>query len=239
MVILYYTDGSNKSTPLSAVALSYVSAVTTNNKWQIWTASTPAYVDGITELLNITYRAVNINKVYSQRLNIPVIATGEVAPTPQVAPVPYATPNGFSDDITSWLAIGDTSQLAICKSRMFDNINSVGASNGTVVASTSTASPDYHYNWIRDAALTMDVVVDLYTAATLPSATSFYEEILFQYSQARAEQQQLGSLGEPKFWLNNTLFTGPWGRPQVQSTLINISLTSLTVCRTMAQQKQQ
>lgn len=197
--------------------MDYVSAVTSNDKWQVWTARAPVYIDGITELLNITYQAVNINKVYSQTLNIPVIATGEAAPAPLAAPVPYATPNGISDDITSWLSVGAVSQIATCKVRMFNNINSVGAADGTVVASTSTANPDYHYNWVRDAALTMDVVVDLYTAATLPSAESYYEEILFQYSQARADQQQIGGLGEPKFWLNNTLFTGPWGRPQVCS----------------------
>ncbi|KAE9991814.1 hypothetical protein EG327_010916 [Venturia inaequalis] len=214
IVIVSYSDRSNKSTPVNSIALDYVSAVTGNERWQIWSAKTPIYIDGITELLKITYKAVNVNKVYTQILNIPVIASGGPAPAPLAAPVPYATPSGFSDDITSWLAVGALSQIATCKTRMFDNINSVGAANGTVVASTSTANPDYHYNWVRDAALTMDVVVDLYQAATVPSAISYYEKILFQYSQARAGQQQVGGLGEPKFYLNNTLFTGPWGRPQ-------------------------
>lgn len=45
-----------------------------------------------------------------------------------------------------------------------------------------------------------------------------YERILFNYAGARATEQidpglQTG-LGEPKFYLNNTIFTGPWGRPQ-------------------------
>ncbi|QDS68606.1 hypothetical protein FKW77_001152 [Venturia effusa] len=213
-VAIFYTDGSNKSTPLSVIALAYVSAVTGNDKWQLWSAKTPVYIDGITELLNITYKAININKVYTQTLDIPVVATGNAAPAPPAAPVPYATPNGLADDITAWLAVGATSQIATCKTKMFDNINSKGAANGTVVAATSTANPDYHYNWVRDAALTMDVVGSLYDAATSPSAASYYEGILFQYAKARADQQQVGGLGEPKFYLNNTLFTGPWGRPQ-------------------------
>jgi glucoamylase len=71
---------------------------------------------------------------------------------------------------------------------------------------------------VRDAALTMDVVVKLYSAASDSSAKSAYEEILFQYAQTRANEQndpdlQTG-LGEPKFELNNSVFTGPWGRPQ-------------------------
>lgn len=221
--------------------MSYEKAVVDVSKgqWQTWTSKTPVYLDGIKELLNITYKAININKVYTQRLNLPVIASGAAAPAPLAAPVPYATPNGFSDDITTWLALGDSSQIAICKSRMFDNINSVGAANGTVVASTSRANPDYHYNWVRDAALTMDVVVDLYNAATLPSAIGFFEKTLFQYSQARAEQQQLGGLGEPKFWLNNTLFTGPWGRPQVPFVIQNECDGALLIRNRMTDQQKQ
>jgi glucoamylase len=64
----------------------------------------------------------------------------------------------------------------------------------------------------------MDVVVKLYAAASDPVAKDGYEQILFQYAQARANEQndpdlQTG-LGEPKFELNNSVFSGPWGRPQ-------------------------
>ncbi len=108
--------------------------------------------------------------------------------------------------------------------------------------------PDYEYNWVRDESLTMNVVETLYAAATNKKAKAQYEKILFQYATARATEQtdpnlQTG-LGEPKFYLNNTvrtprtttmprvsrhsscfsdarsvtdlhqIFTGPWGRPQ-------------------------
>ncbi|KIW07088.1 uncharacterized protein PV09_01972 [Verruconis gallopava] len=133
-------------------------------------------------------------------------------------PSPYAQPSGLTEDITQWLAVSAGSQIATCKTRMMANINPVGGANGTVVASTSTENPNYHYNWVRDAALTMDVVVKLYSAASDANARSGYEQILFQYAQARADEQndpdlQTG-LGEPKFELNNSVFTGPWGRPQ-------------------------
>jgi glucoamylase len=105
---------------------------------------------------------------------------------------------------------------------MFANINVPGAANGTVIASQSREDPNYAYNWVRDAALTMDTVSEFYAAATTPSAKAYYETILFQYAQARAGEQTdpdlMTGLGEPKFNLNNTLFTGPWGRPQVSST---------------------
>lgn len=37
-----------------------------------------------------------------------------------------------------------------------------GAPAGTVVASPSTEAPDYYYSWLRDGALTMAVVIDLF-----------------------------------------------------------------------------
>ncbi len=101
---------------------------------------------------------------------------------------------------------------------MFNNIEIPGAAPGTVIAAQSYVNPDYAYNWVRDSSLTMDAVGYLYAAATSKVAKSAYESILFRYAQARATEQndpglQTG-LGEPKFFLNNSIYTGPWGRPQ-------------------------
>jgi len=127
---------------------------------------------------------------------------------------------------------------------MFLNINPdvAGAVEGVVVAARSgptypQTDPDYEYNWVRDASLTMDVVQTLYAAATKSKAKTQYENILFEYATARATEQNdpnlMTGLGEPKvrvpqdpkelvvrlliltqFYLNNTIFSGPWGRPQ-------------------------
>ncbi|KAK6428167.1 hypothetical protein LTR95_015689 [Oleoguttula sp. CCFEE 5521] len=107
---------------------------------------------------------------------------------------------------------------------MFLNIQPAipGAVNGVVVAARSGPSydqkdPDYEYDWVRDSSLTMEVVNTLYAAAS-KKQKSAYESILFNYAAARAfEQTEPGlqtGLGEPKFYLNNTIFLGPWGRPQ-------------------------
>jgi glucoamylase len=226
VVTLYYTDSFNTSRPWTAVDLNYQSSVDgTNGAWENWATDTAVYIDGITELLNITYLATDINANYAEQLNIAVTASGAAIPT-LASPVPYAAPNGFSDDITSYLSVTNDSQAGISKFRMFVNINVPGAANGTVIASQSRSDPDYAYNWVRDAALTMDTVFELYAAASVPSARSYYETILFQYAQARAGEQNdpglMTSLGEPKFNLNNSLFTGPWGRPQVTSHRANV-----------------
>ena len=59
--------------------------------------------------------------------------------------------------------------------------------------------------------MTMDVVQTLYNAATKAKVKTNYQNVLFQYAAARATEQndpglQTG-LGEPKFYLNNTVRT--------------------------------
>ena len=64
----------------------------------------------------------------------------------------------------------------------------------------------------------MDVVASLYAASPAGPLKDGYSSLLFRYAVARAQEQndpdlQTG-LGEPKFNLDNSIFTGPWGRPQ-------------------------
>ncbi|KAK6434864.1 hypothetical protein LTR95_008952 [Oleoguttula sp. CCFEE 5521] len=223
VVSLYYTNAQNQSTPLSVISLGYQNSIA-NTNYETWGANTPVYIDGVTELLNLTYQAVDIGQTYTQILDLAVTASGPPAPTLPSPPKPYATPNDFQNTITKWLAVEDGSESEIAFTRMFLNIQPAipGAVNGTVVAARSGPSydqkePDYEYDWVRDSSLTMEVVNTLYAAA--PKKTSaVYEQILFNYAAARAMEQtdpglQTG-LGEPKFYLNNTIFTGPWGRPQ-------------------------
>jgi glucoamylase len=133
-------------------------------------------------------------------------------------PIPYATPTGFSDDITAYFSPSNVSRVYTAKTLMFANINVPGSANGTVIAAQSYSNPNYAYHWVRDASLTMDVVQSLYAAATSQTAKDHYSQILFAYAGARSTEQtdpglQTG-LGEPKFNLDNSVFTGPWGRPQ-------------------------
>lgn len=207
-VSLYYTNAQDVSTPLSVVQFGYSSSIG-NGSWELWTTSTPVYIDGITELLNLTYQATDIGETYVQILDLPVNASGPAAPTLPSPPKPYATPKGFGSDITSWLSVNVGSESETAFARMFLNINPAidGDAEGTVVAARSGPSynqtdPDYEYNWVRDASLTMDVVQTLYAAATKAKPKTQYENILFEYATARATEQndpnlQTG-LGEPK-----------------------------------------
>lgn len=151
----------------------------------------------------------------------------------QSVPTPYASPTGFANDISSSLEASASSNAGFAKQFLFDNIDVSNAANGTVIAAQSYSAPNYAYNWVRDASLTMDVVQQLYAAASSDSAKASYAEILFAYANARVAEQkdpnlQTG-LGEPKFDLDNSVFTGAWGRPQNDgpatsaTTLINFA----------------
>lgn len=93
-----------------------------------------------------------------------------------------------------------------------------GAHPGIVVASPSKANPDYFYTWTRDAALTIKCLVD-----QLLAGQTHLEPVIQDYINSQVALQRVssrsgslcsGGLGEPKFAVNGTPFTGDWGRPQ-------------------------
>lgn len=94
-----------------------------------------------------------------------------------------------------------------------------GVQTGAVIASPSTAGPNYLYSWVRDAALTMKVAV---------SQGTLDRTLLTNYANAEKVHQQNAASsssgqGEPKFNPDGSLFTGPWGRPQNDSPALRAS----------------
>ncbi|KAJ3014528.1 UNVERIFIED_CONTAM: Glucoamylase, intracellular sporulation-specific [Siphonaria sp. JEL0065] len=108
-------------------------------------------------------------------------------------------------------------QQLLSHSRLLDNILPWGA----VRASPSTSNPDYSYHWIRDAANSMQHIIDAYTdslASNNPSTAIEFEDLLWRYASFEYTLQDIpnrsGGLGEPKFHINGSAFDGDWGRPQ-------------------------
>ncbi len=84
---------------------------------------------------------------------------------------------------------------------------------GMVVASPSKISPNYYYDWVRDTALTMRSLIDYFEK----TKDSKIREMIFNWVQAEIYRQNiptLTGLGEPKFNVDGSGFSGPWGRPQ-------------------------
>jgi glucoamylase len=121
------------------------------------------------------------------------------------------------------------------------NVEGKGVAPGTVIASPSTDEPDYWYQCeqiipaskrrktdqelgVRDAAITMHSLVDIYADDPSSSLGSRLSVILDAYTSLQSDIQHtsnpsgsfddLSGLGEPKFGVDGKPFTGSWGRPQ-------------------------
>lgn len=90
---------------------------------------------------------------------------------------------------------------------------------GAVIASPSTAHPDYLYSWVRDAALTIKVVISQPTLDRTLVTNYANAEYTHQQNAARSAAGQ----GEPKFNVDGSLFTGAWGRPQNDGAALRAS----------------
>ncbi|KAI9670683.1 MAG: glycoside hydrolase 15 protein [Alyxoria varia] len=223
LVTLFYLNALSKSTPRTCLPLRYSSPPSPPSTYELWaTSNHEIYIEGISTLTNLTYTDLDADRTYVQNLSgIKVIPSGATPPeVDNKVPKPYATPTGFSADIDELLdAERPVSQARKAKGFLLRNVNVEGAAEGTVIAAQSWKEPDYAYNWVRDASLTMEPVVALYTAVSNKTTVKTrYADILFQYARARSYEQTAPdlrtSLGEPKFYLDNSVYTGPWGRPQ-------------------------
>ncbi|EIN06838.1 glucoamylase [Punctularia strigosozonata HHB-11173 SS5] len=112
----------------------------------------------------------------------------------------------------------------IAKAGLLANIGpsgskSSGAKAGIVIASPSTTNPDYLYTWTRDSSLVFKAIIDQYTTGLDTSLRGliddfFTAESTLQQVSNPSGTVSTGGLGEPKFNIDETAFTGAWGRPQ-------------------------
>ncbi|KAJ5622771.1 hypothetical protein N7490_011376 [Penicillium lividum] len=131
----------------------------------------------------------------------------------------YLAPRA-STSVASWLA----TETPIARQSILDNIGSAGiyaetVDSGIVIASPSLDSPDYYYTWTRDSALTLKVLIDLFRNGDT-ALLSIIEEYIDAQAYLQTVSNPSGSLsgglglGEPKFNIDETAYTGSWGRPQ-------------------------
>ncbi|KAJ5937058.1 glucan 1-4-alpha-glucosidase [Penicillium verhagenii] len=125
-----------------------------------------------------------------------------------------------STSVSSWLS----TETSIALQSILDNIGSAGeyattVDSGIVIASPSLDSPDYYYTWTRDSALTLKCLVDLFRNGDT-SLLPIIEEYIDAQAYIQTVSNPSGSLsggaglGEPKFNIDETAYTGSWGRPQ-------------------------
>ncbi|KAJ3749357.1 glucoamylase [Lentinula detonsa] len=127
---------------------------------------------------------------------------------------------GQSSTVDAYVA----SQSPLAKAGLLANIGpsgskSMGAKSGIVVASPSSVNPDYLYTWTRDSAVVFQVLVDQFTLGIDTSTRGEIDnyvasQVIIQQVSNPSGTITTGGLGEPKFNIDETAFTGAWGRPQ-------------------------
>ncbi|GAP83733.1 putative glucoamylase [Rosellinia necatrix] len=98
--------------------------------------------------------------------------------------------------------------------------NSQGVASGLVIASPSKSEPDYWYTWTRDAALVFKAVVE----RLAHKYDGDLQKEIANYIVSQAKLQTVSNpsgdlsdgrgLGEAKYLVDGSAFTGGWGRPQ-------------------------
>lgn len=145
-----------------------------------------------------------------------------------------AAPLGFN----AWLQ----NQRKLSFGYLLDNVapngsNAKGAVAGTVLASPSKQAPNYYYQWVRDAAITMHDVVQEYGKTgdpKLKAVIDYYADLqgVLQNTFNPSGGYTTGGLGEPKFQVDGAPFTGNWGRPQRDGPALR-ALTLINYIRTV------
>ncbi|KAL6914173.1 hypothetical protein FSST1_011933 [Fusarium sambucinum] len=101
-----------------------------------------------------------------------------------------------------------------------DGCHSQGVASGVVIASPDTEDPDYFFTWTRDAALVFKYVIDRF----INQYDAGLQKKIQQYIASQAKLQGVSNpsgslsdgsgLGEAKYEVDLSPFTGGWGRPQ-------------------------
>lgn len=118
---------------------------------------------------------------------------------------------------------------------------------GAVLASPSRLgshfSQDYQFHWTRDAAITMNQIIDLYLQAT-PEGKQFLRPYLLNYVNFERKAQKQPSrhgeqtLGQPKFNIDGTVWEGEWGRPQNDGPALR-AIAMMRIADALSQEKGQ
>lgn len=131
----------------------------------------------------------------------------------------------FEED--SELELWLTRQKKVAFESILENIGGIGRDDvapGAVIASPSKMMPNYFYQWTRDAAITIQSLVEylddnLFEEGEYDLVTAIELYILNSYHLQRLDNKSgtwksLEGLGEPKFMADSTTFDDHWGRPQ-------------------------
>ncbi|KAM0321734.1 hypothetical protein ACHAQA_009973 [Verticillium albo-atrum] len=101
-----------------------------------------------------------------------------------------------------------------------DGCEAEDVSPGVVIASPDREDPPYFYTWTRDSGLVFKSLVDIFTDSYDPALQTRIQNYVTSSARLQGVNNPSGGLwngeglGEAKFNVDLTAFTGDWGRPQ-------------------------
>ena len=104
-------------------------------------------------------------------------------------------------------------EITLLKNNFRNNIKE----NGAIVASPSTTTPNYYYDWVRDSAIAMGLIASWYdTHSQNEDKLTLLHYVDWTHRLQQQDDPNPGQdiIGEPKFNLDGSPYTGAWGRPQ-------------------------
>ncbi|KFY94405.1 hypothetical protein V498_03882 [Pseudogymnoascus sp. VKM F-4517 (FW-2822)] len=134
----------------------------------------------------------------------------------------FAAPSNLGKrDLDSWL----TTEYSKATTELICNIgsggcNANGVASGLVIASPSKSEPDYWYHWTRDSALVFKYIFDRFNAGYDAGLQTQIQNYIAGQAKLQGVSNPSGSLsngaglGEAKYNVDGSAYTGGWGRPQ-------------------------
>lgn len=107
-------------------------------------------------------------------------------------------------------------EASLSLQKIVENISPPDGRPGAIIAARSKEKPNYYYHWVRDAGIVMVGVANEYAVAN-PHDKPILRRKLSEYLDFSTYIQKVPAptgLGEPKFNVDGSAYTGPWGRPQ-------------------------
>lgn len=118
-----------------------------------------------------------------------------------------------SMEAKQWL----NTQASFSFQKIQENFSPDDGMPGSIIAAKSRATPNYHFHWVRDAALTMSALFEVYQHTSRIDQKIKIQRMAEDYIRFTSHIQNTAgkdALGEPKFYVNGEVFDKPWGRPQ-------------------------
>ncbi len=101
---------------------------------------------------------------------------------------------------------------------IFVNLKHPEIKPGAIIASPSKKDPDYFSHWTRDAGLVELALLEAYPSSTLDLQIQLRAQaeqwLNFEIEVQKTSLTAFAGLGEPRFYVDGTVVTFPWARPQ-------------------------